>query len=306
MTQAPATEREIAGISPDVPLRHRALGRLCRTARSVPLHVLLAMALLLVLAVLAVAAPLIAPHDPIAPDFGSALRPPLGFESADLRYLLGTDQLGRDILSRIIYGARVSMIVGLSGVGVAAFLGISLGLIAGYYGGLMDDALMRVADVQLSFPAVILAIIVVTTLGIGMTNVILVLGIIAWPPFARLARGATLAERQKQYVDVAVVLGCRDLRIMFRHILPNLASPLLVMAAFTMAQMILWESALSFLGLGVPPPAASWGNMLADARGQIATAWWMAIIPGLAIAATIFAINVVQEWLRDRVTGLDP
>lgn len=253
---------------------------------------------------LAVAAPLVAPHDPTRIDLANALRPPRGFDGANPAYLLGTDQLGRDILSRMIYGARVSMMVAASALMIAAFIGVVLGVIAGYYGRLVDDVLMRLVDIQLSFPAVILAIIVAATLGAGLRNLVMVLGVIAWPTFARLARGSTLSERRKQYVEAAVTVGCSDLRVMFRHILPNLASPILVVTAFAIAQMVLWEAGLSFLGLGVPPPQASWGSMLADGRSHVATAWWLATLPGIAIAITILGINLIGEWLRDRVAGV--
>lgn len=298
MARSAPMEQGAAARMPAIPQKVRGL------LRRLPGGAWIGFAILGVVITVGIAAPLVAPHSPTQIDLASALRPPRGIGGANSSYLLGTDQLGRDVLSRIIYGARVSLMIAVSAVAMAALIGVALGVIAGYYGGRVDDVLMRLADIQLAFPAVILAIIVAATLGGGMRNLVIVLGVIGWTTFARVARGSTLSERKKQYVEAAMTVGCSDVRIMFRHILPNLASPLLVVAAFTVAQMVLWEAGLSFLGLGVPPPQASWGSMLADGRSQLATAWWMATLPGIAIAITILGINLVGEWLREHVAGM--
>jgi len=216
---------------------------------------------------------------------------------------LGTDTLGRDVVSRLLYGARVSLSVGFSAVILAGTLGVALGLVSGYYGGRLDDALMRLGDVQLAFPALVLAIAVLAVVGSGLGNVVLVLGVTGWVTYARIARGETLSLRHREFVEGARALGARDTAILWRHVLPNVLPSITVVATFSVARTIIAEASLSFLGLGIPPPAPSWGAMLDEGRNYLTTGWWLALFPGLAILAVVLGINVVGDWLRDT---LDP
>lgn len=254
--------------------------------------------------VVAAAAPIVAPYDPISQERGERLLGPGSVgESSGRVYVLGTDALGRDVLSRLIYGARVSLAIGFSAVLISAPLGVVLGLLSGYFRRLIDDVIMRIADVQLAFPFILLALAVVAVLGPSTRNIILVLGISGWVLYARIVRSRVLALTDQDFVHAARVVGCSDPRILFRHVLPNVVSPVIVLATFALAYMILLESSLSFLGLGVQPPSPTWGGMLSDARDYIAIAWWISVFPGLAIMATVLSVNFVGDWLRDL---LDP
>jgi peptide/nickel transport system permease protein len=254
-------------------------------------------------AVLAVLAPAVAPDDPVRNDLLERLTPPMWVEGGSGRHPLGTDTLGRDVVSRLLYGARVSLVVGFSAVVLAGALGVLLGLVAGYYGGRLDDLLMRVGDVQLAFPALVLAIAVLAVVGSGLGNVVLVLGVTGWVTYARIARAETLSLRHREFVESARALGARDAAILWRHVLPNVLPPLVVVATFSVARTIIAEASLSFLGLGIPPPAPSWGAMLDEGRNYLTTGWWLALFPGLAILGVVLGINVVGDWLRD---ALDP
>jgi peptide/nickel transport system permease protein len=252
----------------------------------------------LFLLVCAVFAPLIAPHDPY--------KIGVEFEAApNAEYFLGTDQVGRDVLSRLIYAARVSAIVGIGTVFVSTVLGTILGLESGYFGGAADMVIMRIADVFMSFPSLILIMVVSSILGPGLDRIILILGVLGWPSVARLVRGSVLSIKQMEYTRSAVALGFKPQRILFLHILPNIAGPLLVQATFGIASAILTESALSFLGMGVNPPAASWGNMLTDAQSLTTLTGkpWLWIPPGLTILLCVLSFNFVGDGLRD---ALDP
>ncbi len=221
-----------------------------------------------------------------------------------MEYWLGSDGLGRDVLSRLIYGARVSILVGLIAVVLGGFLGSSLGVIAGYVGGRTDDVIMRLADIQFAFPFILLAIMVLVVLGSGVLNLVLVLGIGQWVTYARIARGETIAQKQKDFVDSARSIGVSHRRLVLRTILPNILAPLIVIASFNVASVILAEAALSFLGLGVPPEIPTWGGMLAESRDQLLGGfWWLAVFPGLAIMMTVLSLNILGDWLRD---FLDP
>ena len=211
--------------------------------------------------------------------------------------------LGRDVASRLLYGARVSLIVGLAAVVVGGLLGVVLGLLSGYYRGFTDDALMRLGDVQLAFPVLVLAVAVLAVLGASLANVILVLGVTGWITYARIVRGETLSLRQREFVEAARALGATDGYLIRRHILPNVLPPVTVVATFSVARTIIAEASLSFLGLGIPPPAPSWGAMLDEGRNYITTGWWLALFPGLAILLLVLGINLVGDWLRDQ---LDP
>jgi peptide/nickel transport system permease protein len=270
------------------------------TRRRTALFGLLVVALVVLVAVLA---PVVSPFDPLEQDIGQRLKPP-GWQDAQGRvHPLGTDHLGRDIAARIIFGSRVALVVGLASVLISGLLGMLIGLLAGYFGGRVDDFLMRLADVQLAFPFILLAIAVIGVLGPSLRNIIIVIGVSSWVVFARIVRGEVLSIREREYVQAAVALGSRDGRILLRHVLPNTFTPWLVVATLDMARVIVIESALSFLGLGVQPPTPTWGGMLADGRVYLSTAWWLATFPGLAILVTVLGINLFGDGLRDT---LDP
>jgi peptide/nickel transport system permease protein len=247
----------------------------------------------------AAAAPLLAPRDPEAADLRARLTPPAWLRPGS-PYLVGTDAIGRDILSRIIYGARVSLAVGLVSVAVSGASGTALGLVAGYYGGWWDELVMRLADLQLSFPFILFAIVVIAVLGPGLSRIILVLAVTQWASYARLVRSETLVVREADYIQAARALGVSDGRIVWRHVLPNALGAVSVLATLSVANNILLEAALTFLGLGVDPSVPSWGGMLADSRNYIQTAWWDSTFPGLAIMLTVMGFNLVGDWLRDR------
>ena len=253
--------------------------------------------------VTALAAAWISPFDPVEQDIGERLRPPGWRDDAGRAHPLGTDHLGRDLFARIIYGARPALLVGFAAVAISGVLGMMAGLLAGYFGGRVDDLLMRLADIQLAFPFILLAIAVIGVLGPSLTTIICVIGVSSWVVYARIVRGAALSLREREFVQAAEALGSGDGRILVRHILPNVFTPWLVVATLDMARVIVIESALSFLGLGVQPPAPTWGGMLADGRVYISTAWWLATFPGLAILVTVLGINLFGDGLRDT---LDP
>jgi peptide/nickel transport system permease protein len=251
----------------------------------------------------AVVAPALAPADPVRNDLLARLTPPVWLPGGSWEHPLGTDTLGRDVVSRLLYGARVSLIVGFSAVVVAGVLGLALGLVAGYYGGRLDDALMRLGDVQLAFPALVLAVAVLAVVGSGLGTIVVVLGVTGWVTYARIARGEALSLRHREFVEGARALGAGDAAILWRHVLPNVLPSITVVATFSIARTIIAEASLSFLGLGLPPPAPSWGAMLDEGRNYLTTGWWLALFPGLAILAVVLGINVVGDWLRDT---LDP
>jgi peptide/nickel transport system permease protein len=260
---------------------------------------------LIVVAVAACAllAPWIAPHDPNLQNLALAFKPPSWVAGGDHAFVLGTDNLGRDILSRIIWGSRVAGMVGLSSVAIGGIIGVSLGIIAGYFGGLADDVIARVADVQLAFPAVLLAIAVVGVIGPSLITVIATIGITGWVQYVRVVRAEALSLREREFVIAAIATGSSLSRILARHVLPSIASSITVLATFEVARAIILESALSFLALGVPPGVPSWGTMLADGRQYLDTAWWLGLFPGLAISFTVLGVNLFGDGLRD---ALDP
>ena len=248
-------------------------------------------------------APLLAPHDPTEQDLSKRLLPPSWQEGGETSFVLGCDPLGRDILSRIIYGARISLIVGLLAVLVRGTGGVLLGLLSGYYGGWIESLLMRLGDVQLALPFLVLALAIMSVLGPGLRNVIGVLGITGWIFYARVVRSEVLSLREREFVQAARLVGARNLRILVRHILPNVSASVIVIATLDIAQMIILEASLSYLGMGVQPPTPSWGGMVAAGRDYLSTQWWVSTFPGLAIFITVMAINLVGDWLRD---VLDP
>ena len=260
--------------------------------------------LLTLVVVSAIAAPLLAPHDPRRGELIDSKLPPMWSEGGMRTYPLGTDTLGRDILSRVIYGSRISLAVGFTAVAIAGVIGVTVGMVAGYYRGRVDDVMMRLAEIQLAVPFILFALAILAVLGPGLRNLILVLGITGWVTYARVVRAQVFSFREKEFVEAARAIGARDLRIMARHIFPNTVASLIVIASFAVAGTILTEAALSFLGLGVPPSVPTWGGMVADGREQILTnRWWIYVFPGVAIMLTVLAINSVGDWLRDY---LDP
>ena len=261
---------------------------------------------LVVLALLvltAIFAPLLAPHDPTMQYRDALLVPPAWTEHGRPEYLLGTDALGRDILSRLIYGSRFSLVIGLVVVALALVTGIFVGLIAGYFGGWIDSAIMRVMDIILAFPSLLLALVLVAIIGPGLFNAMLAIAVVLQPHFARLTRGAVIAEKNREYVTAAKVAGASNLRLMVMTILPNCLGPVTVQATLSFSSAILDAAALGFLGMGAQPPTPEWGTMLAEAREFILRAWWVVTFPGLAILVTVLAINLMGDGLRD---ALDP
>jgi peptide/nickel transport system permease protein len=246
----------------------------------------------------ALLAPWIAPHDPSTVSLLDRLLPPLS-----AGHLLGTDPLGQDLLSRVIYGARVSLLVGFSAVAISGTLGVTLGLLSGFFGGWADAVIMRIGEVQLAFPTIILYVAVMATLGPGLEKLIAVIGVVGWVQYARIERAMTLSLREMEYVQAARALGASGGWIMLRHILPNTLGPLTVVASFGLASTMVIEASLSFLGLGVPPSVPSWGSMLADGRDYLRAGWWVATFPGMALTLCVLAVNLLGDWLRDE---LDP
>jgi peptide/nickel transport system permease protein len=253
--------------------------------------------------VVAAFAPALAPADPVRNRLLDRLTPPMWAEGGTARHPLGTDTLGRDVLSRLLYGARVSLVVGLAAVLVAGVVGVAFGLVAGYRGGWPDDLLMRLGDIQLAFPVLLLGVAVTAVLGASLGNMILVLGASGWVTYARIARGETLSLKEREFVAAARALGAPARHVVARHLLPNVLPPLMVVTTFSVARTIIAEASLSFLGLGLPPPTPSWGAMLDEGRNYITTGWWLALFPGLAILVLVLAINLCGDWLRD---ALDP
>ena len=255
------------------------------------------------LVLVALAAPLLAPHSPSMQYRDAFLVPPFWQEGGSTRFLLGTDAIGRDILSRLIYGSRYSLFIGSVVVSIALVGGIVIGLIAGFFGGWVDAVIMRVMDVILAFPSLLLALVLVAVLGPGLMNAMIAIALVLQPHFARLTRAAVMAEKNREYVVAAQVAGAGRLRLMFRTILPNCLAPLIVQGTLSFSNAILDAAALGFLGMGAQPPTPEWGTMLAEAREFILRAWWVVTFPGLAILITVLAINLMGDGLRD---ALDP
>ena len=265
---------------------------------------LVGMLILVVVSFVAVFGPWLAPFDPNRQNLIMRLLEPGSPGRDGMTYWLGSDHLGRDVLSRLLYGARVSLLVGVAAIAVGGTIGTIAGLVSGYFGGWIDDVIMRLGDIQLAFPFILLAIMFLVVLGPGLMNMILVLGIGQWITYARIVRAQTLSLREKEYVEAARAMGDSTFSILFRTILPNIMAPLTVIASFNVAGVILSEAALSFLGLGVPPEVPTWGSMLSESRDHLlSNKWWLAVFPGLAIVLTVLAFNIIGDWLRD---FLDP
>ncbi len=251
----------------------------------------------------AVFANFLAPQDPYAQDIMHKLMNPVWAPKSSSDYLLGTDQLGRDILSRLIYGSRITLMVAFAGTVAAGVIGIFFGCLSGYYGGWIDAVIMRIADIQLSFPFILLALFIAAVLGPGVDNVILVACLCFWVQYARMVRGEILSIREMEYVEAIRALGGSDFRIIFMHILPNVMNMVVIIGTLEMARIILMEAALSFLGLGVPVDVPTWGRMLAESRVNLVSYPWHAIFPGVLITLTVLGVNLLGDWLRDY---LDP
>lgn len=280
------------------PQKSQFLPRLWRSKAAVSCLIILCIVVLA-----ALLAPWIAPNDPGAIKLIQRLKPPGYTNSAGASFWMGTDALGRDVLSRMIFGARVSLAVGVSAVVVSGTVGLLVGLLSGYFGGLVDDVFMRICDIQLSFPTILLALTIMAVLGSGLDKLILVLGLTGWVQYGRIVRSQVLSIKNEEFILAARATGERQWRILFQHILPNIWSPVIVIASFTVASNIVAEASLSFLGVGVPPSVPSWGTMLADGRQFIGVADWLTIPAGLAISLTVLSINILGDWLRDY---LDP
>jgi len=264
---------------------------------------LIPMFILTVFVVTGIFAPLIAPHDPERGGLRERNLPPAWEEGGSTKFLLGTDHLGRDMLSRVIFGARISLVVAAVTLGVGMGIGVASGLAAGWYGGWIDELLMRVVDIKLAIPTILLALVLVLALGQSFLIIVVVLAIAVWPRFARNVRGEVLQLKTMDFVALARVAGASTPRILFIHIFPGVINTLIVLATLEIGIVILLESTLSFLGAGVPPPTPAWGSMVSDGRDRLAVAWWISTMPGLAIMATVLSMNLFGDWLRDR---LDP
>lgn len=280
----------------------RGMRQLVRALVSNPVS-LVSFVLLIVIVFAAIAAPLVAPHDPTAQSLRLRLKPPVWQEGAEPGYWLGTDALGRDMLSRMIYGARISLVVGICAVLLQGVIGVIVGLLAGYFGRWIDNVLMRIADVQQSIPFLILAVALAAVVRPSLSNIILVLGVSGWVTYGRVVRSQVLSVRELEFIEAARALGSGHLRIIVRHVLPNVMPSITVIGTLTVSTMILAEASLSFLGMGVPPPEPTWGGMVADGRNYISTAWWVSILPGVLIFITVLSINLVGDRLRE---VLDP
>ncbi|MFC7704400.1 ABC transporter permease [Plastorhodobacter daqingensis] len=261
----------------------------------------LALILLAVFMVAAIFGPWITPHDPMQGSLRARLVPPVWQEGGSWAHVFGTDRLGRDILSRLIAGARISLTVCVLAIAIAGTIGTAVGTIAGYFGGWTDRILMRLVDLALSFPVILLALLLGAIRGPSFANIIIVISLVLWSQYARMSRGETIKIRNEDYVDLARTSGLSDLRILWRHILPNIAPALIVIATLQVGIVIVLEASLSFLGVGVPPPAPSWGSMVADGRSYITSAWWLCMIPGIAILLTVMSVNLVGDALADRI-----
>jgi len=256
-----------------------------------------------VIVVMAVFAPLLAPYSPIDQTLRDKLLPPVWMDGGKPKYLLGTDAFGRDVLSRLIYGARVSLLVALLALTAGGGVGLCIGIVAGYFGGAVDSVLMRLVDAAFTFPAILFALLLAVTMGQGLGTLVIAISLLLWASFARVIRGEVLSLRQRDFVALARVRGCSAPRIMLTHILPNVLNTFMVLVTLNIGVVIIAEATLSFLGAGIPPPTPTWGLMISEGRGRLTDAWWVALIPGLAITLMVLSVNLFGDWLRDR---LDP
>jgi len=275
-----------------------------RASRRLSSYPVVPLAIIGLMVVIALAADVLAPHNPEVGSLGMRFRPPVWQAGGSAAHLLGTDHLGRDVLSRLLFGARVSLVVGFTAVVVAGLLGVALGIAAGYLGGWVDEVIMRLTDTWLALPALTFAIFLAAVLGPSELNIIIVLSCVYWTRYARVIRGEVLSLKEREFVRLAIIAGCSRLTIMRRHILPNVLNSAIVLATLMLGVVVVTEAALSFLGVGVPPPKPAWGLMLADGkRGLMAGYWWLTVLPGLCIMFLVLAANLLGDWLRVK---LDP
>ena len=259
--------------------------------------------IILAMVFVAIFAPVLTPHSPIDQTLSDKLLPPFWEEGGSTKYILGTDIFGRDVLTRMFYGARVSLIVPALALLVGGGIGLLIGVVSGYIGGRVDSVLMRFVDAAIAFPAILFALLLAVTMGQGLRTLIIAISVLLWAGFARVVRGEVLALKQRDFIALAKVHGCSPVRIMATHILPNVLNTFMVLVTLHVGVVIVAEASLSFLGAGIPPPTPSWGLMVAEGRGKIASAWWLSLIPGIAITLVVLAFNLFGDWLRDR---LDP
>jgi peptide/nickel transport system permease protein len=278
----------------------RRVAHVVKTAREWPV---IPMFIITVFVAFAIFAPLIAPYDPVKISLTQRLKPPVFLHGGSWAHILGTDTLGRDILTRIIFGARISLSITVLVILISAGIGLIVGVIAGYVGGRTDAILMRITDGGIAFPGLLLALLFAISLGPGMWTVVLAMSVLSWAQIARIIRGEVLQLRNMEFITQARVLGCSRTRIMLKHILPNVLNTLLVLATMYVGLVVLYEATLSFLGAGVPPPAPAWGSMVSEGRTHFTTAWWISFFPGLAIGLLVLSGNYLGDWLRDK---LDP
>ncbi|MEE8290857.1 MAG: ABC transporter permease [Candidatus Tectomicrobia bacterium] len=277
--------------------RGRQLFRVLRRAPIIPLLIIL------LFVGTAVLADVLTPHSPTKVWLPNRLRPPAWVQGGSWTYPLGTDPLGRDMLTRIIYGARISILVVVLTLGMGGGVGLILGLLAGYHGGRLDSVLMRAADITMAFPIILFAILLVSIFGGGLLNVVIAMGVVLWARYARVVRGQVLSLVQRDFIARARINGCSSLRLIVIHLFPNVLNTLMVLLSLQVGWLIIVESSLSFLGAGIPPPTPSWGGMIAEGRDYITRAWWVSLFPGLATMLTVLAFNLFGDWLRDT---LDP
>lgn len=284
----------------NLPSRDGWIGKTVQFVRTWPI---LPIVILAVMTLVAVLAPLVSPHDPLFSTLRSRNAPPVWYADGTWTYILGADHIGRDLLSRLFYGARISLMVMAFALIGGTIIGTALGLIAGYFGGLVDEVIMRLVDIFLGLPFVLVAMVLALVLGTSLTTMVIVLAVLTWAGFVRNVRGEVLTLRERDYVALARVAGASLPRILLLHILPGVINTVLVIATLRSGQLILAESFLSFLGAGIPPPTPTWGAMIADGRNYLRDAWWISFFPGLAIFFTVMALNFMGDWLRDK---LDP
>jgi peptide/nickel transport system permease protein len=259
--------------------------------------------IVLALILTAVFANVLAPYSPYGQSLPEILKPPVWVEGGSSRHLLGTDLLGRDVLSRLIHGSRISLIVALMGILVAGSIGATLGILSGFYGGKVDALIMRACDATLSLPIILLALLLAVVLGPSLANLIYIMGLVLWARYARVVRGEVMSWKEQEFIAYARVAGASSFKIMIRHLFPNIVNTLMVLVTFQTGYVIILESFLSFLGAGVPPPTPTWGGMVAEGRGYIITGWWLSVFSGLAISMVVLSLNLFGDWLRDY---LDP
>lgn len=264
---------------------------------------LLGFSIVSIVVLMAILAPLIAPHDPVGANPSNINQPPFWLEGGSMEHILGTDNLGRDLLSRVLYGSRISLVVGILAVVISGTIGLAVGLLSGYFGGFIDNLLMRIVDAFLAIPGILLVLVFLAVLKPGISTLIFIIGITTWVTYARVIRGDVLVVKEQEYVKAAISMGVSHWKIIMRHILPNIFTSFIVISTLSVASTIILEASLSFLGMGIQSPSITWGGMLSSGRNYLATNWWIATFPGIALTLTVLGIILLGDWLRD---VLDP